>query len=162
VAELRLPVDYEDLLREFVEGDVSFVLVGGWAVAVHGHPRATDDLDLFVEATEENAARVFAALQRFGAPLASHGVTPGLFAQERYGYRVGRKPFLIEILTSIDGVTFGEAESSAVRVPMADFTVPVIGREELLRNKAAAGRAKDIADIEALTNETKSVASETD
>ena len=156
VTELRLPPDYEDLIREFVEGNVAFVVVGGWAVAVHGHPRATDDLDLFIEASHENADRVFTALRRFGAPLEAHGVTSGLFTQERYGYRVGRKPFLIEILTGIDGVAFKEAESSAVVVRLADLLVPVIGRAELLRNKAAAGRAKDLADIEALTAHTDS------
>jgi hypothetical protein len=150
VADLELPPDYQDLLREFVEGGVSFVLVGGWAVAVHGHPRATDDMDLFVDASEENSVRVFDALDRFGAPLALHGVTAGLFAQDEYGYRVGRKPLLIEVLTAIDGVSFAEAEEAAVHVQVADFVVPVIGRDALLRNKRAAGRAKDLADLEAL------------
>jgi hypothetical protein len=148
--ELRLPEDYEDLLREFDEGGVSYLLVGGWAVAVHGHPRATSDMDLFVEPTVENAARVFAALDRFGAPLASHGVTEGLFAQDRYGYRVGRKPMLIEILTGLDSVSFEEASIAAVRVRVADFEVPVIGFAALLDSKRAAGRAKDLADLEAL------------
>jgi hypothetical protein len=153
MAELELPSDYEDLLREFVEGGVSFVLIGGWAVAVHGYPRATDDMDLFVEANEDNAARVFAALQRFGAPLAQHGVTAELFAREGYGYRIGRKPLLIEVLTAIDGVAFAEASRSTVEVRVSDFKVPVIGRAALVRNKEAAGRAKDLADLEALRSE---------
>ena len=150
MAELELPADYEDLLREFVEGDVAFVLVGGWAVAVHGHPRATDDMDLFVQANHDNATKVFAALQRFGAPLARHGVTAGLFSRAEYGYRVGRKPLLIEVLTTIDGVTFAEASRAALQVRVSDFVVPVIGRDALLRNKKAAGRPKDLADLEAL------------
>jgi hypothetical protein len=107
-------------------------------------------MDLFVDASEENSVRVFDALDRFGAPLALHGVTAGLFAQDEYGYRVGRKPLLIEVLTAIDGVSFAEAEEAAVHVQVADFVVPVIGRDALLRNKRAAGRAKDLADLEAL------------
>lgn len=150
MAELDLPEDYEDLLRELLEGGVAFVLVGGWAVAVHGHGRATDDMDILVQATPENAARVFAALQRFGAPLEAHGVTQGLFAHEEYGYRMGQKPLMIELLTSIDGVSFEEAARDVVIVAVAELSVPVIGRDALLRNKRAAGRAKDLADVEAL------------
>jgi hypothetical protein len=150
VAELELPQDYVDLLSELAEGDVEYLLVGGWAVAVHGHVRATDDLDVFVRATPENAARVYAALQRFGAPLEQHGVTEGLFATERYGYRMGRKPLLIEVLTTIDGVTFDEARKDAVTVEVGAVRVPVIGRTALLANKRAAGRPKDLADIAGL------------
>jgi hypothetical protein len=150
VADLSLPSDYEDLLRELVEAEVEFLLVGGWAVAVHGHGRATDDLDVFIRASPDNAKRVFAALQRFGAPLQSHGVTEGLFAEPRYGYRMGRKPLLIELLTTIDGVEFDEAARDSVAVSVGDLTIPVIGRAALLANKRAAGRPKDLADLEAL------------
>ena len=150
MADLDLPKDYEDLLREFVEAGVEFVLIGGWAVAVHGHGRATDDMDLLVRATPENALRVFAALQLYGAPLGSHGVTAGMFERERYGYRMGRKPLMIEILTTIDGVTFDEAVVDALLVHIDDLAVPVIGRRALIANKRAAGRPKDLADVEAL------------
>lgn len=150
MAELDLPQDYQDLLRELVEAEVDFLLVGGWAVAVHGHGRATDDLDVLVRADPENAAKVYAALDRFGAPLRLHGVTEGLFAREHYGYRMGRKPLLIEILTTIDGVTFDQAKDGAVTVMVGDLGVPVIGKDALLVNKRAAGRPKDLADVEAL------------
>jgi len=148
--ELRLPQDYEDLLRELVAAGAEFVVVGGWAVAVHGHGRSTDDLDVFVSPTPENATRVMSALRSFGAPISQHGVTEGLFATPRYGYRMGRKPFLIELLTTIDGVSFEDVAAGAVRVRVSDFDVPCIGRRELIANKKAAGRAKDIADVEAL------------
>lgn len=153
MAELVLPQDYADLLREFVSGQVEFVLIGGWAVAAHGHGRATDDMDVLVRATPENAARIYAALERFGAPLGAHGVTAGLFAEERYGYRMGLKPLLIEVLTTIDGVTFDEATTDALEVDVGGFSVPVIGRRALLANKRASGRAKDLADVEALESE---------
>jgi predicted nucleotidyltransferase len=148
--ELDLPSDYRDLLVEFVDHGVQFVLVGGWAVAVHGHGRATDDMDLFIDPTPENARRTYQALVAFGAPVVAHGVTEDLFAQAGYGYRLGRRPILIEILTAIDGVTFDEARHDALSVDVDGRAVRVIGRAALLRNKRAAGRVKDLADVEAL------------
>lgn len=150
VTEFDLPSDYTDLLREFVEGNVEFLLIGGWAVAVHGYGRATDDMDILVRASSENASRVFAALGRFGAPLAAHGVTEGLFSKDGYGYRMGRKPVLIEILTVVSGVTFDEAAAEALTVVVEGMRIPVIGRKALIANKRAAGRPKDLADVEVL------------
>lgn len=154
MGDLELPQDYVDLLREFSLGGVDFVLVGGWAVAVHGHGRATDDIDVFVRGDPDNAARTFAALESFGAPLATHDVDQGLFEREQYGYRMGRKPLMIEILTKIDGVSFDEARRDAIHVQIEDFEVPVIGRGALLKNKRAAGRPQDLADVEALERDT--------
>ena len=150
MTEFDLPSDYTDLLREFVEGNVEFLLIGGWAVAVHGYGRATDDMDILVRASSENASRVFAALGRFGAPLAAHGVTEGLFSKDGYGYRMGRKPVLIEILTVVSGVTFDEAAAEALTVVVEGMRIPVIGRKALIANKRAAGRPKDLADVEVL------------
>jgi hypothetical protein len=148
--ELELPQDYRDLLLELIDVGVEFVVVGGWAVAVHGHARATDDLDILVRPTAENAAKVYLALQQFGAPLEAHGVTAGLFARERYGYRIGVKPMLIEILTAVSGIDFAEASRDPVLVKIEGHPVPFIGLHALLANKRAAGRAKDLADVEAL------------
>ncbi|HEX5660520.1 MAG TPA: hypothetical protein VFX59_25170 [Polyangiales bacterium] len=148
MAELRLPQDYQDLLQEFQQAQVEFLLIGGWAVAAHGHGRATDDIDLLVRPSADNAKRVYEALQRFGAPL--QGVDAGLFEAERYGYRIGRKPLLIEILTAIDGVDFDEAAAEAITVDANGLMIPVIGKGALIKNKRAAGRAKDLADVQAL------------
>ncbi len=147
---LRLPTDYVDLLHSFVEAEVEFLLIGGWAVAVHGNPRATQDMDILVRATPENAARVFGALQTYGAPLQMHSVTKELFSTPRYGYRIGRKPVQIEILTTIDGVEFSEAHAKHVLAEVDGIAIPVIGRDALLKNKRAAGRHKDLADVDAL------------
>jgi hypothetical protein len=117
-------------------------------VMVTGEPNR--HIDLLVRPTPENASRVLLALERFGAPLAQHGVTEGLFFRERYGYRIGRKPLLIEILTAIDGVDFEEASVGAILVEAEGLTIPVIGRQALIKNKRAAGRAKDLADVDAL------------
>jgi len=148
--EIALPQDYADLLFDLLDAGAEFVVIGGWAVAIHGHGRATDDLDILIRPTPENAARVFDALQRFGAPLAAHGVTPGLFTKARYGYRIGMKPVLIEILTTIDGVDFEEASREPVMVQVEGRSIPFIGRRALLTNKRASGRTKDLADVEAL------------
>jgi len=148
VPSISLPDDYVDLLREFIAGDVEFLLIGGWAVAAHGHGRTTDDMDVLIRASEENGMRVMAALERFGAPTAK--IDAGLFATERYGYRIGLKPMLIELLTTIDGVDFDEAKVDAIEVAVGGLRVPVIGRAALLANKRASGRAKDLADVDAL------------
>ncbi|MEM6955442.1 MAG: hypothetical protein AAF645_07120 [Myxococcota bacterium] len=147
---VELPSDYLDLLRELSSAGADYLLIGGWAVAVHGHGRATDDMDVWVRPTRENAERVYSALVAFGAPLPSEGLDSGMFASPRYGYRMGRKPLLIEVLTTIDGVEFEEAALESIQVTIGSLTVPVIGREALLKNKRAAGRPKDLADIEAL------------
>ncbi len=139
--------DFRDLLVAFVDGDVDFVLVGGWALALHGYARGTDDMDLFVRPSPENARRVFAALATFGAPVAAHGVTEGLFAHPGYGYRMGVKPNLIEVLTSIDGVDFEQAiegsrtfELDGRQVPTASFEVSSAWHPPR-SSRAPAGRA---------------------
>jgi hypothetical protein len=91
---------------------------------------------------------VFRALAAFGAPIAAHGITEGLFAHEGYGYRMGTKPNLIELLTRIDGLSFDEAYRDHLCFDLEGRKVPYIGRAALLRNKLAAGRAKDLADAE--------------
>jgi hypothetical protein len=90
--ELELPQEYSDLLLELLDASAEFVVVGGWAVAVHGHGRATDDLDILVRPTPENAQRVYDGLLRYGASLAVHGVTSDLFGKQGDGYRIGVKP----------------------------------------------------------------------
>ncbi len=150
MAELDLPQDYVDLLIELLDAEAEFVVIGGWAVAVHGHGRATDDLDILVRPTPDNASKVFDALQRFGAPLAEHGVTADLFARPALGYRIGIKPVLIEILTTVSGIGFDDANREPVLVQIEGRAVPFIGRAALLANKRAAGRIKDLADVEAL------------
>jgi len=152
VSNLVLNQDFRDLLIVLSDEGARFLLIGGWALALHGHGRGTDDMDVFVQPTGENASRVFRALAAFGAPIAAHGITEGLFAREGYGYRVGTKPNLIEILTRIDGITFEEAYRDHQSFDMEGREIPYIGRAALLRNKLAAGRAKDLADVEWLRN----------
>lgn len=145
---LDLPDDFQDLLVELADAGAEFVLIGGWAMAVHGRPRATDDLDVLVRATPENSARVHAALAAFGAPVGPHGVDPSTFATEGPAYRFGTKPLRAEVLTQISGVTFEDAARDALLTTVDGRAVYVIGRDALVRNKRAAGRHKDLDDVE--------------
>lgn len=148
MSRLELPDDFRDLLVALSDARAEFVLIGGWAMAVHGRPRATEDLDVLVRATPANSARVFAALDAFGAPVGPHGVDANTFGAEGPAYRLGMKPLRIEVLTKISGVSFDEAASEPVLADVDGRVVPVIGREALLRNKRAAGRHKDLDDAE--------------
>lgn len=138
--------DFSDIVVELHAAGAEFLLIGGWAMALHGHGRGTDDLDLFVRASHDNSARVYRALKQFGAPLDAHGVAPDYFAVEGHAYRLGVKPNLIEILTRITGVTFDDAWAAKRSVELEGRTIFLIGRAALLANKRAAGRAKDLAD----------------
>ena len=142
-----LQQDFRDLLILFADGGVDFVIVGAYALALHGAPRASGDIDLFVRATPENAELVFAALGQFGAPLEAAGVAAGDFAQPGLVYHIGLPPRRIDVLTEISGVTFDEAWQSRVTVDVDGRTVGFIGRTALLKNKQAAGRPQDIADV---------------
>jgi hypothetical protein len=140
--------DFVDLLRAFAAADVRFLVVGAYALALHGRPRATGDLDVWVQPTEANAGRVMRALAEFGAPLqdvqASDFATPGVT------YQIGVPPGRIDILTDLTGLTFVEAWNDRVRRPFGDVDVDFIGRAAFIRNKRATGRTKDLADIEGL------------
>jgi hypothetical protein len=140
--------DFLDLLRAFGAADVRFLIVGAYALAVHGRPRATGDLDVWVEPTPENAARIVQALGVFGAPL--DDVTEADFAVPGVTYQIGLPPRRIDLLTELTGVTFAEAWPGHVRRPFGDVDVAFIGREHFIRNKRLTGRLKDLADLEGL------------
>jgi hypothetical protein len=140
--------DFLDLLRAFAAADVRFLIVGAYALALHGRPRATGDLDVWIDATPDNARRVMRALGEFGAPLAEIAeadlATPGVV------YQIGVPPGRIDILTDLTGITFGEAWLDRVRGPFGDVEVDFIGRTSFVRNKRATGRPKDLGDIEGM------------
>jgi len=139
--------DFRDLLVLLADAGVEFVVVGAYALAFHGAPRASGDIDLFVRPSPANAERVFQALIRFGAPLQSAGVTAADLAQPGAVYQIGLPPRRIGLLTEISGVTFDEAWTSRITTEVEGRTVPFIGRDALVKNKEASGRPKDIADV---------------
>ncbi len=141
--------DFLDLLREFSAADVRFLVVGAYAVGVHGHPRATKDLDIWVDPSPENAPKIIHGLVAFGAPLG--GVTQADFEQPGTGLQIGVAPVRIDVLTQISGVTFEEAWPHRIAAKFGDGIVAqVIGIEQLLQNKRASARQQDLADVEAL------------
>ena len=141
--------DFVDLLRAFIAADVRFLVVGAYALALHGRPRATGDLDLWVDATAENAARVMDALAAFGAPLAA--ITAADFARPGVTYEIGVPPGRIDLLTELTGLTFADAWPERQRAALGDTQVDYIGRAAFIRNKRATGRLKDLADIEGIS-----------
>jgi hypothetical protein len=144
------PTDFVDLVQCLREEQCEFVIVGAHALAAHGAPRATGDLDIFVRPDAANAERVLRALIRFGAPVSAHGVTAEDFVVPGTVYQMGLPPNRIDMLTEISGVSYDEATVDAVVGHLGSEIVRCIGLEALLRNKRATGRTKDLADAEVL------------
>lgn len=140
--------DYKEMLECLSEEKVSFLLVGAYAVAVYGYPRATKDIDLLVQAAPGNASRLMKALARFGAPL--EAITEADFATEGVVFQIGNSPRRIDILTRITGVEFARAYANRKVVTVEGMQVPVISLEDLIANKKATGRTQDLADVERL------------
>lgn len=140
--------DFRDLLKLFNDHGVEYVVVGGYAVAHYGAPRYTGDIDLFVAPTKENAAKILAALGDFG--FGSLALEAKDFSQPGRVVQLGYPPCRIDLLTSIEGVSFDEASANPTPGDYGGIPIRFIGREMLLRNKRSTGRAKDLADVEAI------------
>ena len=143
-------------LREFIEllnsRKVEYVVVGGYAVAFHGYPRFTGDIDFFVRPTVENGSRLVEVLGAFG--FGSLGIDPAIFAAPKKVVQLGRPPNRIDLITGIDGIDFEEAWQSRVPANLAGVPVSFLGRDALVRNKRAAARPKDLLDLEKLKSRT--------
>jgi hypothetical protein len=150
VTQPELNDDFVDMLSCLVAAGVEFVIVGAHALAAHGIARATGDIDIFVRPSVANAGRVVAALRTFGAPLEAHGVTEADFCTPGTVYQIGLPPRRIDLLTEISGVSFEEAWASRRESVIASFAIAILGLESLRKNKAAAARDKDLADLRAL------------
>ncbi len=140
--------DYKEMLQCLSAENVKFLLVGAYAVAAHGYPRATKDIDIFVQPAPENASSLMRALARFGAPLS--GVSAADFSTEGAVFQIGNNPRRIDILTRISGVDFQHAYDRRKTVCLEGIDVPVISLEDLIANKRATGRTQDLADVERL------------
>jgi len=142
------------MLSALVGADAEVLVVGAHALALHGRPRATGALDIWVRSTRANAERVWEALLRFGAPLQDltcEDLTgPGLV------YQIGLPPRRIDLLTSITGVTWPDAWSDRVHVDVQGINVPILGKSTLIANKRATGRAQDLVDVAALEADPES------
>ena len=140
--------DFVEMLFALSETGSDFLIVGAYAVAAHGHPRATGDLDIWVRPSPENAERVLQALQAFGAPLSN--LSREDLTHPDTVFQIGVSPFRIDILTSITGVDFEQAWKNKMTISIEGRPVFCIGLDDLLLNKKATARAKDLADVDAL------------
>ena len=143
--------DFRDLLSAFSAEGVEFLVVGAYALAAHGVPRATGDLDCWIRPSDDNAHRVLRALARFGAPAvvanASELAAPDLVVQ------LGVAPRRIDLMTSVDGVAFSDAWPRRALHTVDGVELPLLSREDLILNKRAVGRPRDLADLAALAEQ---------
>lgn len=147
---IELTEDFKDLLIELADAGADFVVVGGYAVAFHGHVRATKDLDVLVRPDPENARRVYRALAEFGAPLENFEVTVDDFANYSGVLQIGLPPRRIDIIKKASGITFDEARDEGLHFDLEGRRIPIIGLQALIKNKLAAGRDQDLVDVKAL------------
>ena len=145
--------DLKEFLGLLNKHKVRYLVVGGYAVGAHGYPRYTGDLDVFVDAEPQNAARVVRAFQEFGFDLPE--LNEASFVQPRRIVEVGREPVKLQVMTSISGVSFAECYANRLDVELDALMVPFIGYAELIKNKSATGRDKDRVDVRELEERRK-------
>jgi len=140
--------DYKDMLRALSDEKVRFILVGAYALAAHGYPRATMDIDIWVMPSPENADAVLRALKRFGAPL--HNLTKGDLLKDGTIFQIGVAPRRIDIITAASGLRFEPTYQNSISLNVAGIDVRIPCIEDLILNKRTIGRTKDMADAETL------------
>jgi hypothetical protein len=140
--------DFVEMLSALAEAQAEFLVVGAHALAAHGVPRATGDLDIWVRPESKNADRVLAALEAFGAP--QFDLTREDLLRPGTVFQIGVAPSRIDILTSISGVSFEQAWPNRITVPIESLSVPVLGKDDFIANKRAVGRPRDLSDLDLL------------
>lgn len=145
---MEVQQDFRDLLALFNKHEVEYIIVGAYALAFHGAPRYTGDLDILVKPEPANAGSIVRALHEFG--FGTVGLTEGDFEQAGRVVQLGYAPVRVDIMTSITGLSWEQARSGRVHGPFGDVSVYYVGRDDLIANKRALGRKKDLADLEAI------------
>jgi len=148
MSEQILNPDYRDMIECLLNNGVDFMLVGGYAVALHGWPRTTFDIDFWIMANPENAKSVVRAITAFGAPLM--GLTEADFHRPGMVFQIGAEPQRIDIISAVDGLDYADASLRAVTMNVDGLEIKVVSLDDLIVNKRASGRPKDIADALAL------------
>lgn len=146
---MNIQPDFEKLLTLLEKQKVDYMIVGGYAVAFHGYPRFTNDIDVFFDPTTENIGRLRSALKEFG--FYEKDLSNDIFSKKGNIITFGAAPVRVDFVNETDGVTYAEAKDNIVRGKYGNTSVNFIGLEELIRNKSAMKRTKDKADIEELT-----------
>lgn len=140
--------DYKDMLQALLDHGVKFLLVGAYAMGAHGYPRATGDIDIWVEPSSENSTRVYHSMVAFGAPL--HEIDETTFAAPNVVFQIGVAPRRVDIITTISGVSFDEAYLNRQVVEIEGLSIPILSFDDLIKNKRATGRDKDRLDADQL------------
>ncbi|MCP4669448.1 MAG: hypothetical protein GY849_24205 [Deltaproteobacteria bacterium] len=148
MARIELHPDFKDFLRLLNSHNVKYLLVGGYAVGYHGYPRATGDMDIWIESSESNSKKIAAAFRDFGMPHET--ISESLFLEKDKVIRMGIPPVRLEVITTASGVDFNECYSHREVIKIGDILINFISLQDLKKNKHAAGRHKDIADLEHL------------
>lgn len=152
--QIDLDPDFAEFVECLARHDVRYLIVGGYALAAHGLPRATGDLDVWLLVSPDNARGAIAALKDFG--FGEVGLTEADFLTPDHIVQLGYPPYRIDILTAIDGVSFDEAWQRRLTIPTGDGELQVIGRDDLLTNKRASGRPRDLDDVERILSDGNS------
>jgi hypothetical protein len=147
----QLPPDFSEFLALLNSENVEYLVVGGYAVGHHGYPRPTGDLDLWLSVSRESADKVVAVLRRFEFPV--DAATAEMLSLPNRVFRMGVPPVRIELLTGVTGLRFAECYPRRVQATWSGVQVPLIARDDLIKNKRAAGRHKDLNDVERLTEQ---------
>ena len=140
----KLSEDFLEFIRLLRSEGVSYLVVGGYAVGIHGFPRYTGDIDFFIAVSDKNAEALMRVFDQFG--FGGIDLEKDDFLKPSYVVEIGREPQKIQVLTSIDGVTFEEAYANHIEIQYGGIGIKFIGRSELIRNKLASGRPKDLID----------------
>jgi predicted nucleotidyltransferase len=144
----QLNQDFLEFIKLLEEEQVEYLVVGGYAVGIHGFPRYTGDIDFFVAVSDRNAAKLLRVFDAFG--FGNIGLCSGDFLEPDFVVEIGREPRKIQVLTGIDGVAFDDCFARRVDVAVGGLTVKFIGKDDLIRNKTASARPKDRIDVEEL------------
>lgn len=146
MAMKRLPEDFKDFLSFLNKNNVKYLLLGGWAVGIYGHPRATADMDILIAIDDDNLNNLQEALHEFGTPP----VEKKLFKEKGNVFRMGTSPIRIEILNEVSGINIAECYRRRNIITIDGVAISLISKEDLIKNKKASGRVKDLADVENL------------
>ena len=144
MAPKQLPDDFREFIQCLNEHSVRYLLVGGWAVGIYGNPRATKDIDFLIATDDENIGKLQSALAEFGAPTVENKV----FQEPGNVYRIGRSPVQIDIVNQASGIEFDDCYPRREILNAAGVDISVISKADLVRNKKASGRLRDLADVE--------------
>lgn len=142
--------DYKEMLQGLLKNKVKFLVIGAYAMGMHGYPRATGDLDLWIEPSLENSRNLYNALTEFGSPLDQ--INPETFSKKKVVFQIGLAPRRIDMLTFIDGIEFDEAYKDKNEIKIDNINVPFLSKENIIKNKEATGREKDKLDVAYLKN----------